>query len=146
MFDPAPTTIRTSLTFAPTKRVESEALARLRATRERITDPAHWCQGMMIEPFAHQHVCVLGALLLASGEQEATLRLVSGKETYRYVPPSLLQAAQETWDPRSACVTVDPHSIDANAVVWMVNDHMGHAATLQMLDRAIEIETQAAKS
>lgn len=58
------------------------------------------------------------------------------------IPESLIRAADETRRQMHITGFATPMS---QSNVWYVNDIFGHRATLQMLDRAIEIETQAAK-
>lgn len=117
---------------------------RLRATRERIADRKRWCQGALLGfDMTGTQVCVLGALGFASGKTHGELMFGSPSSLCALVPQSLLQAACEIWNLGASCITIrDPG--DAY-YIWRVNDTMGHVATLAMLDRAIEIETQAAK-
>lgn len=109
--------------------------------RERLSDKANWCVGLINDFSTELHqVCVLGAIL----EVRTGVPLHNKhrhpdrvEAAYQNVPKALAQAAVEVWNGR-----VPKGDEPGSDYVWRVNDLLGHAATLSMLDRAIEIEQQ----
>ena len=127
MFDPAPQVVQEAPVAAPA--LESAEVRTLRAARALITDKTHWGQGSAM---GREHrFCALDALARVEGRENP----------YDCTSPALAQAARELLlMDATACEYVSSESYQN---VYTVNDHLGHAATLAMFDRAVEIAQAA---
>jgi len=107
----------------------------LRAARERISDPERWTTKEFardakgyICPVRHADAacwCIEGSLCVEHDVEGNEIEL-EGRDTYRH----LSEAAE---------------LLDRGANPASVNDSLGHEATLEMCDRAIQLAEQEAK-
>ena len=86
--------------------------------RERIADPDNWCTGMR---WSGNRSCAIGALRVASGAMKEPISDVPGYRHLRFAALSLFNTEN---------------------IASEVNDGLGHAAVMQMFDRAIEYSFQ----
>ena len=104
----------------------SPLIQNLEKARNLIVDKDRWCEGGLRDELGRH--CAIGAY-----------NEVAGTQGYREVPDALVKAAVNMVDEAGL------NRWDAGFgfhAVYMVNDQLGHEATLRMFERAIEIAIQ----